>query len=89
MTIYEKLNDLYRDDGNGDGLFSYEFLRNCGSENVRVSIINNGYFASRTLTDIIDFLSNNYDSYRIKSLTDEPINDDSGKRHVVLTFTFE
>lgn len=86
MTIYEKLNDLYRDDRN-DGLFSFEFLRSGSENNVRVSIINNGYFTSRTLIDIIDFLSNNYDSYRIKSLTDVPVHDD--KRHVVLTFIFE
>lgn len=85
MTIYEKLNDLYRDDSN-DGLFSFEFLRSGSENNVRVSIINNGYFTSRTLIDIIDFLSNNYDSYRIKSLTDVPVHDD--KRHVVLTFIF-
>lgn len=86
MTIYEKLNDLYRDDRN-DGLFSFEFLRSGRENNVRVSIINNGYSTSRTLIDIIDFLSNNYDSYRIKSLTDVPVHDD--KRHVVLTFIFE
>lgn len=85
MKLIEKLNDIYEEAGKAGGMFAFELRQMSNRHSVRISAINTQYVTSKILDEVLNFLYENYrDAYSIKSLEDERMSDDEGRRHLII-----
>lgn len=84
MKLIEKLNDIYSELEQTDGLFSFECGQTPSVHFLNVSIINIRYHTQRVLNEILRFLYANYNNYSVKGMSDERMSGEDVRRRVTL-----